>query len=53
LPAGVARGLRDALRGDRYGLGRSAAIVAGLTVTATGFLAARLARAPARVLARH
>ena len=40
LPAGVARGLRDTVRGDPSGLGRAAAIVAGLTATSIGFLAA-------------
>jgi GT2 family glycosyltransferase len=39
LPAGAARGLADALRGDASGLVRSAAIVAGLAVTTTGYLA--------------
>jgi GT2 family glycosyltransferase len=37
LPAGFARGLRAALRGDRGGLGRSAAIVAGLAVAGAGY----------------
>lgn len=39
LPAGVARGVADAvLRGDPAGLGRAAAIVAGLALTAWGYL---------------
>jgi hypothetical protein len=38
LPAGVGRGLRDALRGDVSGLGRSGAIVAAFTVTVGGYL---------------
>lgn len=38
LPAGVARGLRDALRGDAGGLGRAASIVAALAVTALGYV---------------
>ena len=41
LPAGVLRGLRDAGRGDRAGLVRAAAIVAGLVVTAAGYLSGR------------
>lgn len=49
LPAGVLHGLRDALRGDPGGLGRAAAIVAGLSTTTAGYLSAgrerrRLAR---------
>jgi GT2 family glycosyltransferase len=40
LPAGAARGLLDALgRRDTSGLGRVAAIIAGFTLTAAGFLA--------------
>jgi glycosyltransferase involved in cell wall biosynthesis len=38
LPAGVARGLKDALRGDIWGLGRSGAIIAAFTVTVAGYL---------------
>lgn len=38
LPAGVARGLKDALRGDVAGLGRSGAIIAAFTVTVVGYL---------------
>lgn len=38
LPAGVARGIRDALRGDITGLGRSGAIIAAFTVTVAGYL---------------
>lgn len=41
LPAGAVRNVAAALRGDRTGLGRAAAIVAGLAVTATGYLAGR------------
>ncbi|HEX8075829.1 MAG TPA: glycosyltransferase family 2 protein [Thermoleophilaceae bacterium] len=37
LPRGVARGLRDALRGDSAGLGRAAAIVASLATTVAGY----------------
>jgi glycosyltransferase involved in cell wall biosynthesis len=48
LPRGVARGMLDAIRGDRSGLGRAAAIVAGLFFTATGYLWGKLRRgAPA------
>lgn len=37
LPAGVARGVRDALRGDLSGLRRAAVVVAGLAITTVGF----------------
>jgi GT2 family glycosyltransferase len=37
LPAGVARGLRDAARGDATGLARAGLIVAGLCLTAAGY----------------
>jgi hypothetical protein len=43
LPRGVARAIRDAARGDGSGLGRAAAIVAGLAVTATGYARGRRA----------
>jgi GT2 family glycosyltransferase len=39
LPAGFARGLGAALRGDLGGLGRSAAIAAGLAATGAGYCA--------------
>jgi hypothetical protein len=42
LPLGVARGLADLCRGHLGGLGRAAAIVSGLTVTAFGYFVARL-----------
>jgi cellulose synthase/poly-beta-1,6-N-acetylglucosamine synthase-like glycosyltransferase len=42
LPRGVARGLREAARGDGSGALRSAAITAGLGVTAAGFAAGML-----------
>jgi glucosyl-dolichyl phosphate glucuronosyltransferase len=45
LPRGVARGLRDALRGDGSGALRSAAITVGLGVTAAGFIVGLLAGA--------
>lgn len=38
LPSGVARGLADAFSGDRSGVARSGAIVAGLMITAAGYL---------------
>ncbi|MFJ2111949.1 MULTISPECIES: glycosyltransferase family 2 protein [unclassified Streptomyces] len=41
LPAGVARGLYDAVRGHPGGLGRAGAIVAGVTITAAGYLVGR------------
>jgi GT2 family glycosyltransferase len=39
LPAGAARGLADAARGDFSGLGRAAAIVAGLGAAGAGYCA--------------
>ncbi|WP_338675641.1 glycosyltransferase family 2 protein [Streptomyces sp. SCSIO 30461] len=42
LPAGVARGLRDALLGRRGGAGRAGAIVAGAATAAAGYLFAGL-----------
>ncbi|HEX8067866.1 MAG TPA: glycosyltransferase family 2 protein [Thermoleophilaceae bacterium] len=48
LPRAFARGLVDALRGDRGGLARSAAIVAALTLTAAGYLYGLATRAPRR-----
>jgi GT2 family glycosyltransferase len=45
LPSGVARGLADAtVRGDAAGVGRAAAIVAGLGLTAGGYIAGRASR---------
>ncbi|MBF9071283.1 glycosyltransferase family 2 protein [Streptacidiphilus fuscans] len=44
LPAGVARGLRDVLRGQPDGLGRAGAITAGLLITACGYAAGLRAR---------
>lgn len=41
LPSGVVNNLRSGLSGDLSGLGRAAAIVAGLGLTATSFLVAR------------
>ena len=37
LPAGVGRGVRDAVRGDVSGLGRSGAIIAAFTVAVAGY----------------
>src|ERR1700722_1160110 len=44
LPLGLARNLTSACRGDLSGLGRAAAISAGLLATAAGYAAGRLAR---------
>ncbi|MDX3850576.1 glycosyltransferase family 2 protein [Streptomyces sp. AK02-01A] len=41
LPAGVARGLRDTVRGRPGGLGRAAAILAGVSTAAAGYLVGR------------
>jgi len=41
LPLGVAKGLGDLIRGDVGGLGRAAAIVAGLSVTVAGYAVGR------------
>lgn len=38
LPAGVARGLADLVRGDPWGAARAAAIIAGLLVTTAGYV---------------
>jgi glucosyl-dolichyl phosphate glucuronosyltransferase len=42
LPAGVAGGLRDLVRGDRAGGGRAWRIVEGVTLTAVSYLGARV-----------
>jgi glycosyltransferase involved in cell wall biosynthesis len=42
LPLAVARGVADVFRGDPAGLGRSAAIIVGLAVTATGYARGKL-----------
>jgi glycosyltransferase involved in cell wall biosynthesis len=44
LPLGVLRGVADLFRGRPAGLGRAGAIIAGVSVTAVGYLAARLSR---------
>lgn len=41
LPRGFARALEDAVRGELRGLGRSAAIVAGLGITSAGYARGR------------
>ena len=41
LPAAAAGGLHDALRGDPSGLGRAAAVVCALAITAAGYLYGR------------
>jgi GT2 family glycosyltransferase len=46
LPAAFLAGLRDAVRGDRAGLGRAAAIVAALGVTGAGYAYGMAAPAP-------
>jgi glucosyl-dolichyl phosphate glucuronosyltransferase len=43
LPRGVARGLAEAARGDAGGAARAGAIVAGLGITAGGYLMGKLA----------
>lgn len=43
LPHGIARGLRDTVRGDMGGMLRSAAIAAGFAVTVAGFAVGMLA----------
>lgn len=45
LPAGVLRGVRDAVTGDLTGFARSGAIVGGLLVTGLGFMAGSLGAA--------
>ncbi|HXT89766.1 MAG TPA: glycosyltransferase family 2 protein [Trebonia sp.] len=49
LPKGIARGLRDVLRGDLAGAARSAAIIAGLAAAGAGFAAGTKAKAGAAV----
>ena len=48
LPAGVARGVRDCLRGELAGLERAASIASALAATAAGYLCGRLAQLPRR-----
>jgi glycosyltransferase involved in cell wall biosynthesis len=42
LPLGVLRGVADLFRGRPAGLGRAGAIIAGLSLTALGYIAAKL-----------
>lgn len=46
LPPGVLRGIRDLFRGDAAGAGRAAAIIAGLGMSASGYVCGKLARYP-------
>ncbi|MDN3359203.1 glycosyltransferase family 2 protein [Actinomadura sp. DC4] len=48
LPRGVAYGLRAAVTGDPYGLGRAASIVAGLAFTTAGYAAGSIRRSERR-----
>jgi glucosyl-dolichyl phosphate glucuronosyltransferase len=52
LPAGAARGLADAVRGDFGGLGRAAAIVAGLGAAGAGYCAGNWAASWAGLIRR-
>ncbi len=45
------RTLADAARGDRSGLGRSAALFAGLAITTAGYVRGRFATAPSEARA--
>jgi glycosyltransferase involved in cell wall biosynthesis len=47
LPLGVARGVADVFRGRPAGLGRAAAIIAGLTWTTLGYLRGKVEQAAA------
>lgn len=46
LPPGVLRGIRDLFRGDVAGVGRAAAIIAGLGMSASGYVCGKLAHHP-------
>jgi glucosyl-dolichyl phosphate glucuronosyltransferase len=48
LPLGVLRGTTDLFRGDPSGLGRAGAIIAGLGMTAAGYLGAKVRAATTR-----
>lgn len=50
LPLGALRGLRDAIKGDANGLGRTVAITGGLFITTAGYLRGRLHKGPERNL---
>jgi glycosyltransferase involved in cell wall biosynthesis len=52
LPLGVLRGLLDTVKGDRNGIKRSGAIIAGLGFTIAGYVRGRLSKTkPERILA--
>ena len=48
LPLGVLRGVADLFRGRPAGLGRAGAIIAGLGMTAVGYIGAKLRAATAK-----
>jgi glucosyl-dolichyl phosphate glucuronosyltransferase len=48
LPMGVLRGLGDLFRGRPSGIGRAAAIIAGVSVTAAGYLRGKVSQAVAQ-----
>lgn len=48
LPIGIIKGVVDALRGRPAGLGRAGAIIAGVSVTSTGYLLTKLNRMGSR-----
>jgi GT2 family glycosyltransferase len=52
LPSGAARGVADAFRGDLSGLGRSGAIVTGLSATIAGYLVGSASRRTRPLLAK-
>lgn len=52
LPAGIARGLRDSIRGDLAGAARSLAIVAGLMLAVMGFVSGRAGRITGNMVRR-
>ena len=50
LPAGIGRGVADSIRGDLFGVSRSLAIAAGLTLAVAGFVSARAGGITGRIL---
>jgi hypothetical protein len=48
LPLGVLKGVADLFRGRPDGLGRAGAIIAGLAMTAAGYVVAKLQDAAAK-----
>lgn len=50
LPSGVLRGIRAGLRGEAAGFARATAIIAGLTITAAGYVYGWLRRSSGEVL---